>query len=86
MELLLFLSALLASLLSGDRTVEARQMERAAVSVAADFASAVATEADEAVSQRPADAPAFAAPRLSRPTLDTSAPPQTAPVDERRLE
>jgi len=90
MQLLLFLSAMLAGLtglISGDRAVDVRQVERSAfaASAAVDARAETATAAARiqvprtpAARSRPAAAP--------RPLLAALEAPQSAPVDERRLE
>jgi hypothetical protein len=87
LEILLFLSAMLAGLtglISGDRSVEPRQVERTVMASVAAVEQIAAETQREAVA-RPLARPAFAAAANPAPSEapDRGSEP---PVDERRLE
>jgi hypothetical protein len=83
-ELLLFLSAMLAGLLSGDRTVEARPIEPTAVAFR--LAAPVAEAAAEAAVPTAAPAARLVVASLPSAALADFAPRGLTRVDERRLE
>lgn len=91
MELLLFLSAMLAGLtglISGERAVETRQVERTAVAVTAavDPGVRVAEAGSIAKAVLPGPSGSFRPASEAGPAAAAQVRPQSAPVDERRLE
>jgi hypothetical protein len=85
LELLLFLSALLAGLLSGDRAVDARQLDRS------EFAASFVVEAASPAAKRAAKTALPIVAARTRAPAPVAVPADPEPrsayrVDERRLE
>jgi hypothetical protein len=88
LELLLFLTAMFAGLLTGDRAVEMRQVEQATVAATAvvQLTDATAEAAHEAVAQQLPLRRILAAAPPRDLAADTPAPRIVRRVDERRRE
>jgi hypothetical protein len=86
LEILLFLTAMFAGLLSGDRAVETRQVEQAAIAAAVEVAQTAVEAAQKATVSSATGHVAVAAVQAPFRTRGVSAPKQGLRVDERRLE